>query len=568
MESSTLQSPRRPAPVQLRLVRPRFRLVARTLVLGSLLATVISTLLVYPHELSYFNELAGGPANGASHLAHSSLDWGQGLLELERELDKHSEWGPVAIAYGGPLDPDAIGIRAMPIDWNRRGSPLDGFSHVAISASLLAGSPQANRSCVRSGVVPAEFKAFFGRQKPLVNLGGSMQLFDAAPFNQMYEGLHAGQRTESPQAPPAGLDHPGRPLVAALPQLTEVWRQRRHSIAALVHNLLLLSVCGARSEAPFPAHEAFRLLTDERLAEAALGKSPFIRTRNGLRYRLIATTSGDDSEVGESHRDQCLATFGLLQYRLDEPIRLKSADLAIRDLLTESIANFTYEQGELSFTAQAYAHYLPPINHWTDRFGRTTDFSELARYLINHEQPGQSCAGLHVVDAVAQIVEADYRTGVLDASTRRVAHQYLQEFLEAVSRNQRDDGSWDTAWNRPIGSAPPPAAVSAQLLATGHILEILHRLQPPAPPRLIARSTKWVLANVSDVKVERLPRAICPLTHCLRGAYLSFGHRFVSDELIDLFGPFVSKENDDEASGLGIRESRRGACFDSIRHTH
>ncbi len=53
-------------------------------VVVALLATVGSTLSVYPHQLAYFNELAGGPENGYRHLLHSNLDWEQnGLLYRE-----------------------------------------------------------------------------------------------------------------------------------------------------------------------------------------------------------------------------------------------------------------------------------------------------------------------------------------------------------------------------------------------------------------------------------------------------------------------------------------------------
>lgn len=59
---------------------------SRALLLGcpilmsaSLLATMVSTLQVYPHQLAYFNEVAGGPENGYKHLLGSNLDWGQDL---------------------------------------------------------------------------------------------------------------------------------------------------------------------------------------------------------------------------------------------------------------------------------------------------------------------------------------------------------------------------------------------------------------------------------------------------------------------------------------------------------
>jgi hypothetical protein len=64
-------------------------LVCRTLVILCLLATITSTLRVYPHQLAYFNEAAGGPENGWKHLLHSNLDWGQDLLLVNEWLSRH-----------------------------------------------------------------------------------------------------------------------------------------------------------------------------------------------------------------------------------------------------------------------------------------------------------------------------------------------------------------------------------------------------------------------------------------------------------------------------------------------
>ena len=52
------------------------------LVGGAAAWAVASSLWVYPHSLSYFNEAAGGPAGGHNHLVDSNIDWGQDLLFL------------------------------------------------------------------------------------------------------------------------------------------------------------------------------------------------------------------------------------------------------------------------------------------------------------------------------------------------------------------------------------------------------------------------------------------------------------------------------------------------------
>lgn len=48
-----------------------------------LVYTITSTLFVYPHQLSYFNNFAGGSENGYRHLLGSSNYWGQDLLLLK-----------------------------------------------------------------------------------------------------------------------------------------------------------------------------------------------------------------------------------------------------------------------------------------------------------------------------------------------------------------------------------------------------------------------------------------------------------------------------------------------------
>jgi hypothetical protein len=67
-----------------------------------------SSLAVYPHSLSYFNEAAGGPA----HLLDSNIDWGQDLLALRRWFDLHPEAAGLKLAYFGPTPPRLAGIDA------------------------------------------------------------------------------------------------------------------------------------------------------------------------------------------------------------------------------------------------------------------------------------------------------------------------------------------------------------------------------------------------------------------------------------------------------------------------
>lgn len=78
---------------------------------GALAWSVGSSLYYYPHSLSYFNELVGGPTGGIYHLASSNTDWGQDLFCLKRWLDKHPEAQPLHLGWEvSPVDPRAVGI--------------------------------------------------------------------------------------------------------------------------------------------------------------------------------------------------------------------------------------------------------------------------------------------------------------------------------------------------------------------------------------------------------------------------------------------------------------------------
>ncbi|NQT13208.1 MAG: glycosyltransferase family 39 protein [Planctomycetes bacterium] len=67
----------------------RRRVAMATMVGGALTWSVGSSLAVYPHSLSYFNESVGGPRRGPEHLLDSNIDWGQDLLHLNSWLNAH-----------------------------------------------------------------------------------------------------------------------------------------------------------------------------------------------------------------------------------------------------------------------------------------------------------------------------------------------------------------------------------------------------------------------------------------------------------------------------------------------
>lgn len=76
--------------------------------------SIASSLFVFPHSLSYFNELVGGPKGGHWHLSSSNIDWGQDLLYLKRWLDAHPEVSLQGFSFGKNCDPRLAGIDYPP----------------------------------------------------------------------------------------------------------------------------------------------------------------------------------------------------------------------------------------------------------------------------------------------------------------------------------------------------------------------------------------------------------------------------------------------------------------------
>ena len=86
-----------------KIVKPEKKWLKITLVILSA-HYIISSLLVFPNYLAYFNEFTGGPANGYKHLVGANLDLGQDLPGLKRYMEKNNI-DKVNLSYFGSIDP-------------------------------------------------------------------------------------------------------------------------------------------------------------------------------------------------------------------------------------------------------------------------------------------------------------------------------------------------------------------------------------------------------------------------------------------------------------------------------
>jgi hypothetical protein len=265
---------------------------------------------------------------------------------------------------------------------------------------------------------------------------------------------------------------------------------------------------------------ALKALTDEDEAIRRFGKSPFEKTKHGLRYSLFDEVSvGVD--LGEAHRDQCLAMFAALDLPASTPIRLRSGTYSIADLVSESLASFSFEQRELEWSAMALAKYVPPQTAWTNSAGQRLDFPGLVRKLLSVELNSEKCAGTHVLEALILIRQANQKNSLLDEPTREQLNSYLKKTIREIIEKQRADGSWSRSWCAAVNdNSEPFSPFQISFLVTGHLAEILNKLDLESrPPRSVyVNAATWITNSMNSTEIRPNGFWVCPFTHAAHAA--------------------------------------------------
>jgi len=156
------------------------RRLARIVVFGLLLlAQTVIALRAHPHHLAYFNPLAGSEPGAV--LVDSDLDWGQGVVALERYF-RGRDVGRLHIAYFGAARLCEHDL--PPLEWLRPGRPVTGW--VAVSEQLFRGAAvrdyrdpcDRDRTGYAAGVPVEERYAWLRDFQPVARVaGGAMRIY-------------------------------------------------------------------------------------------------------------------------------------------------------------------------------------------------------------------------------------------------------------------------------------------------------------------------------------------------------------------------------------------------------
>jgi hypothetical protein len=142
-----------------------------TLCVGGLWLAV-SVLSRSPYQLAYFNELARG--HGEHWFSDSNLDWGQDLPSLGRELSARGN-PPIVLSYFGTGDPDAYGIKYVPLGFSTN-VERPGNAVLTPNSPLFFAISETN-------LVGTYFKDhtlfdWLRSRRPIAVPGGSIYLYD------------------------------------------------------------------------------------------------------------------------------------------------------------------------------------------------------------------------------------------------------------------------------------------------------------------------------------------------------------------------------------------------------
>lgn len=178
-------------------LRSRWRTGIQT---GMLAWLALSSLLIHPYYLAYFNEVIGGPKAGYQYAVDSNLDWGQDLKRLSRYA-RANEIDHLRISYFGTAEPDHYlssyeVLETAPFESSAPNfhpfNPQPGV--YAISASHLQGLPFTD----------ADIFDWFRRREPTARIGYSIFVYRVQP-DERQPGWVASCRAPTPPLGPEKL---------------------------------------------------------------------------------------------------------------------------------------------------------------------------------------------------------------------------------------------------------------------------------------------------------------------------------------------------------------------------
>lgn len=143
---------------------------------------VVSSLLIHPHYLAYFNQIAGGPDNGWQVVVDSNIDWGQDVAALGAYVAQREAVAEIQGAWLSVVPPEVYGIELG--DWY---TPSPQSAQIDLYGRFYPPRPAPATYVFSVSHVQGVFEqpqsslAWFREREPDERVGNSLFVYEVLP---------------------------------------------------------------------------------------------------------------------------------------------------------------------------------------------------------------------------------------------------------------------------------------------------------------------------------------------------------------------------------------------------
>jgi hypothetical protein len=270
--------------------------------------------------------------------------------------------------------------------------------------------------------------------------------------------------------------------------------------------------------------EIRQLLTDnQRFAELYGADKPLLLMDKG---RGVAVRTQEGFYTC-SHTDHTLASLAEIGTPLSFPIITPSRTATFRDMVEQSLRDFSLNQAEYEWSAMTYALFLPPTKQWITSEKQLVDFDLVADRIMRESLPRGVCMAQHRLYTLVIFLRVNEQFSILSDATRQRILQFLGDATKRLVAHQHEDGFWNDEWPYSAPLTREPTArdgdrLTERILATGHVMEwwamAPEQVQPPRD-KLVAAG-QWLVRIIDGLSDEQVLRDYTYVSHVARALAL------------------------------------------------
>lgn len=263
-------------------------------------------------------------------------------------------------------------------------------------------------------------------------------------------------------------------------------------------------------------------ILNDAIARQYFGKSLFYETRHGIKNFVAPAGLLHLYPERQAHWGQLLSEFARVNFPLEEQFG-PQGQFSVRKLLDEAVAQYNPDEPQNEWTCVAFARLLPGQGSWKNKFGDEFDFTGMANNLMRKDldAEGLSCYGIHILEALVVIQNADQKHSLLTEECRLKVKSYLEDKIATLVKTQRPDGGWGIEWNKAatlkfsISELEKVEQRYERVHITGHhaswMLMLPHELIPEN--EVFQRASDYLLTSLLEASGDEIQEHYCPYSH-------------------------------------------------------